>query len=156
MATRASLRASDADRDRVAERLRLACSEGRLFAHELEERLAVALRARTYGELDAVVSDLPASVAIVPSRRGARGLVQNFPVGVAVVGVVTGMVVMMTLAAVFAMLAAGLWLLPVVGVCVLSSKDRRGQGYSNDSSYGHRRTGGWHMDMHSHARRNQF
>ena len=134
----------------------MACSEGRLFAHELEERLAVALRARTYGELDAIVSDLPATSAVVPSRRGPRGLMDNFPIGVAVVGVVTGLVVMMTLAAVFAMVAAGLWLLPVVGVCVLSSKGRRGQGYSNDSSYSHRRSGGWHMDMHSHARRNQF
>jgi len=35
------LRASDADREQVAERLREAMSEGRLAAEELEERLAV-------------------------------------------------------------------------------------------------------------------
>jgi hypothetical protein len=142
----------------VAERLHTATTEGRLLAHELEDRLARALRARTYGELDAIVEDLPgSSLAVVSSRRGQRGLVENFPVGVAVVGVVAGMAVMMTLAAVFAMIAAGMWLVPVVGVCVLSSKGRRGRGYPHEAHHGHRRhTGGWHMDMHSHARRNQF
>ena len=59
MARRSDMRASDADREQIAERLRHATAEGRLFAHELEERLARALRARTYGELDAVVADLP-------------------------------------------------------------------------------------------------
>lgn len=59
MADRANLRASDADRERVAERLRKATGEGRLLAEELEERLHAALSARTYGELDAVVADLP-------------------------------------------------------------------------------------------------
>jgi DUF1707 SHOCT-like domain len=60
MTTRATLRASDADRELIAERLRQAATEGRLFADELEERLGAALSARTYGELDAVVADLPA------------------------------------------------------------------------------------------------
>ena len=59
MAPRSDMKASDSDRDQVAERLRRATADGRLFAHELEERLAAALRARTYGELDAVVADLP-------------------------------------------------------------------------------------------------
>jgi hypothetical protein len=54
------LRASDSDRDRVADRLRHAAAEGRLLTEELEERLGVAFSARTYGELDAVVADLPA------------------------------------------------------------------------------------------------
>jgi hypothetical protein len=53
------LRASDSDRDRVADRLRHAAAEGRLLTEELEERLALVLRSRTYGELEAVVSDLP-------------------------------------------------------------------------------------------------
>ncbi len=61
MAPRSDMKASDSDRDQVAERLRSATADGRLFAHELEERLAAALRARTYGELDAVVADLPGS-----------------------------------------------------------------------------------------------
>ena len=66
MARRYSLRASDSDREDVAERLRAATAEGRLLAEELEERLEVALNARTYGELDALVVDLPAPPATVP------------------------------------------------------------------------------------------
>jgi hypothetical protein len=42
-----ALRASDADREAVAERLRQAAIEGRLDADELEQRLHVAFRART-------------------------------------------------------------------------------------------------------------
>jgi hypothetical protein len=59
MARRATLRASDADREQIAERLRKATAEGRLLAEELEERLEATFTARTYGELDAVVADLP-------------------------------------------------------------------------------------------------
>jgi hypothetical protein len=59
MARRATLRASDADREQVAERLRHATAEGRLTADELEERLEGVFAARTYGELDALVADLP-------------------------------------------------------------------------------------------------
>ncbi len=71
MAQRSTLRASDADRERIAERLRHATADGRLHAHELEERLARALRARTYGELDAVVSDLPRDQVADGRRAGA-------------------------------------------------------------------------------------
>ncbi len=72
MTRRATLRASDADRELIAERLRQAATEGRLLAEEFEERLGAALSARTYGELDAVVADLPAPRAAVsrPPRRG--------------------------------------------------------------------------------------
>lgn len=71
MTRRATLRASDADRELIAERLREAAAEGRLFADELEERLGAALSARTYGELDAVVADLPGpSPALARSPRG--------------------------------------------------------------------------------------
>ena len=59
MTQRAVLRAADVDREQVAERLRRAATEGRLLTDELEERLAAALSAKTYGELDAIVSDLP-------------------------------------------------------------------------------------------------
>jgi len=53
------LRASHEDRDRVVELLRVAAGDGRLTAEELDERLEVALTARTYGELAALVKDLP-------------------------------------------------------------------------------------------------
>ena len=62
-----SLRASDADRETVTERLRQAAGEGRLEPDELEERLHATLRARTYADLDLVLVDLPAT-----GRRGAE------------------------------------------------------------------------------------
>jgi hypothetical protein len=55
----ASTRAGDADREAVAERLRVAAGEGRIEPWELEERLGQAYGARTYGELAALVADLP-------------------------------------------------------------------------------------------------
>jgi hypothetical protein len=70
MTRRAILRASDADREHIAERLRQAAAEGRLFADELEERLGAAFSAKTYGELDEVVSDLPDPEPRPTGRRG--------------------------------------------------------------------------------------
>lgn len=70
MARRATLRASDADREQAAERLRHAAGEGRIVSEELEERLEAVFSARTYGELDAVVADLPGTT--VRRRERAR------------------------------------------------------------------------------------
>src|ERR1700683_2799157 len=53
------MRASDSDRDRVVELLNVAYSEGRLFRDEYDERLEHALSARTYADLDQIVTDLP-------------------------------------------------------------------------------------------------
>jgi hypothetical protein len=69
MARRSTLRASDSDREEIVERLHGATTEGRLGADELDERLGAALSARTYGELDVLVADLP-----VPSGHDARRL----------------------------------------------------------------------------------
>jgi DUF1707 SHOCT-like domain len=60
LACQAGLRASHVDRDRVVELLRVAAGDGRLTAEELDERLEAALTARTYGELAALTTDLPA------------------------------------------------------------------------------------------------
>ncbi|NEY36133.1 DUF1707 domain-containing protein [Streptomyces sp. PRKS01-65] len=57
------LRASDADRERVAEILGDALAEGRLDMPEFEQRLDAAYRARTYGELAPLTRDLPAGPA---------------------------------------------------------------------------------------------
>ncbi|MGW0827815.1 DUF1707 SHOCT-like domain-containing protein [Streptomyces sp. NPDC002845] len=56
----AELRASDADRDRIADLLREAHAEGRLTAEEHAERVEGVLSAKTVGELDVFVRDLPA------------------------------------------------------------------------------------------------
>ena len=57
---RSELRASHEDRDRVVELLRVSAGDGRLTAEELDERLELAMTARTYGELAKLVADLPA------------------------------------------------------------------------------------------------
>ena len=54
------LRASDADRDRVAALLREHHAAGRRTAVEFQERLTAAFAARTMGELDELMADLPA------------------------------------------------------------------------------------------------
>jgi hypothetical protein len=56
-----NLRVSHQDRDQVAEQLRVAAGDGRLTADELDERLETALTARTYGELEVLLVDLPAA-----------------------------------------------------------------------------------------------
>ena len=68
---RSELRASYEDRDRVVELLRVSAGDGRLTADELDERLELAMTARTYGELAKLVADLPAagSVASAPAPR---------------------------------------------------------------------------------------
>ncbi len=58
-AARGRMRAADADRDRVAEFLNTAYIEGRLSKDEYDGRLERALSARTYADLDQIVTDLP-------------------------------------------------------------------------------------------------
>lgn len=74
------LRASHADRDRVAELLRVAAGDGRLTADELDQRLERALTARTVGELAELSRDLPpasgpggvAKDTVTIDRQGGR------------------------------------------------------------------------------------
>ncbi len=53
------IRASDADRDRLADRLREALAQGRLDQMEYEERIDSVYRAKTVGELAPITDDLP-------------------------------------------------------------------------------------------------
>ncbi len=53
------IRASDADRDRVTALLREHHAAGRLTAEEFGERMDAALNAKTLGELDELLADLP-------------------------------------------------------------------------------------------------
>ena len=68
------LRVSDADREQVAERLRVAAGEGRLTVEELDERLEQTYGARVGSELAAVTADLPhgSPGAASPDRRARR------------------------------------------------------------------------------------
>ncbi|MFD9821820.1 DUF1707 SHOCT-like domain-containing protein [Streptomyces violascens] len=56
-------RASHADRDRTVDLLRIAAGDGLLDADELDQRLEVALTARTLGELAGLTADLPSTAA---------------------------------------------------------------------------------------------
>ena len=53
------MRASDADRDRTAALLQEHHAAGRLTAEEFQERLDAAYAAKTLGDLDEIMSDLP-------------------------------------------------------------------------------------------------
>lgn len=64
------IRASDADRDRIADILREAMAEGRLTADEHAERVDLVYRAKTVGELEPLVRDLPAA-GPAPGRQAA-------------------------------------------------------------------------------------
>jgi len=53
------MRASDVEREQVAELLREAVAEGRINMDEFNTRLDTAYKARTHGELEPLVRDLP-------------------------------------------------------------------------------------------------
>jgi DUF1707 SHOCT-like domain len=93
-----TFRASDADREHVAERLRHATGEGRLSAEELEERLGTLFSAKTYGELDALVADLPGQVA--RRRQRSHPLLQLRPLPVLVLLFLMPVLVSVVIAAV--------------------------------------------------------
>jgi hypothetical protein len=66
------LRASDSDRDRVAEALRQAAGEGRLTLDELDERLSAVYAAKTYGDLEPITRDLPLGAAPAPAPQNPQ------------------------------------------------------------------------------------
>ncbi|MEH6374699.1 DUF1707 domain-containing protein [Streptomyces sp. KLMMK] len=70
----AGLRASDADRDRTAGILRDALGDGRITAEEHAERIGAVYRARTLGELEPPVRDLP-----VDGRARPQGSARPHP-----------------------------------------------------------------------------
>ncbi|GAA2953640.1 DUF1707 SHOCT-like domain-containing protein [Streptomyces argenteolus] len=78
------MRASDAERERVAETLREAVAEGRLQMDEFEQRLDATYKARTHGELEPLVSDLPVPGTAVaplgaPSTAPVPGTSDDWP-----------------------------------------------------------------------------
>jgi hypothetical protein len=67
-----AIRASDADREATGELLRRHHADGRLADEEFEVRLGQSLSAKTFGELRALVSDLPAEQPAPERRAGWR------------------------------------------------------------------------------------
>ncbi|MER5646716.1 DUF1707 domain-containing protein [Streptosporangium sp. NPDC002524] len=80
------IRVSDAEREAIVERLRVASVEGRLTLGELTERTEAAYNARTQAELAVITSDLPGGhPAPVPAYRPPppeRGQVRRWFVAV--------------------------------------------------------------------------
>src|SRR4051812_21415503 len=133
----ADLRASDADRERVAVFLRDQAAVGRLTHEELEERVDRAYRAVTLGDLERLIADLPRTnppVAIRRRRTPPRALV---PLGIAslvAIGapglliVAAALVVALGVAALALVFALGLALGPFIIVAlliVLAARRRR-------------------------------
>jgi len=73
------MRASDADREEVVERLRAALDEGRLKMDEYLERMALASDAVTYGDLAPLYADLPESGSLAPRQPAAPAPVPDPP-----------------------------------------------------------------------------
>jgi len=65
------LRVGHAERDAIAAILQEAAADGRLGMDELDERLGVALQAKTYGDLEPLVADLSVEL---PWRSSGRAL----------------------------------------------------------------------------------
>jgi hypothetical protein len=57
------VRASDAEREAIADRLNNAVGDGRLTLEEFSDRVGAAYAARTHGELAVLVTDLPATAS---------------------------------------------------------------------------------------------
>jgi hypothetical protein len=105
------LRASDAERDAVAEALRTNAAAGRLTPDELEERLERAYAARTRAELEPLLTDLPPA-AQPPPRRERRPLPAVPPV----------IAIAVLLVAIWALTGAGyFWPMWPIGALALSS-----------------------------------
>lgn len=68
----AAIRVSDQDREAAAAQLRRYVSDGSLTLDEFADRVGVALGARTRGELDTVLVDLPVAPVSETRRRQAR------------------------------------------------------------------------------------
>ena len=123
------LRASDADRDRATALLREHHAAGRLTAEEFGERIDAALNAKTLGELDDLLADLPVidlyrlphesmrrpvdlpHSSIMPRDPGGEADLARFPPGTLAVGawaVVTGTLI--AIWAVMAVVGVGTWL----------------------------------------------
>ncbi|HET9124633.1 MAG TPA: RDD family protein [Solirubrobacteraceae bacterium] len=130
MSSRERLRASDADRERAVSLLHHAATEGRLDAEELDERLERAFAAKTYGELDTLVEDLPVTVgtaAAVPARPARAGWWPR--VGAFLIdGLIVGLLAGVLSAAVHGDLGGGLVLLVSAAYFTILEGGRGGAG----------------------------
>lgn len=74
------MRASRADREQVVDVLKTAFVQERLTKDELDARVARALAARTYADLDDLVADIPVAAELAPLAQLAAGPAAPVPV----------------------------------------------------------------------------
>jgi len=83
------MRISDTERDNVASILREAAGDGRLDLQELDERLDAVYAAKTYGDLEPITRDLPAT-SVTPAVARTSRIVGDAPTSTIGVGVMSG------------------------------------------------------------------
>ena len=129
------LRVSDAERQAVADQLSQHFADGRLDQAEFDERLSQAMSAKTYHDLDGLLTDLPSTEASggaglppaggrvtgraagsVPQRRVARPLL-----------LIVAAIVVLSIAGHAAAWAFGGWLWITVIILVVVAFARRGR-----------------------------
>jgi hypothetical protein len=76
---RDEMRAGDGDRQAVADKLKVALDEGRLDLHEYDERLQKTYAAKTFGDLNGLLDDLPGTVPPQQSRVAPYQAAQPAP-----------------------------------------------------------------------------
>lgn len=92
------MRASDADRERVVDRLKTAFIDGMLTTDELGERVGRALVARSHADLATVTADIPAGRPAPPPRETEPSKVRHHvgprvKAGIGLIIALTGMLV---------------------------------------------------------------
>ncbi len=137
MARRGHLRASDSDREQIAERLRHATAEGRLSTDELEHRLTAALSARTYAELDVLIADLPGKSLARRARHRSELSTVLRPALALAVAIPVALAVVATVAVVVAGVVALWWVWMIIAWWYFARHHRhRGGPYRGARRYG--------------------
>jgi Flp pilus assembly protein TadB len=139
------LRASDADRDAVIDRLREALGEGRLESDELEQRVDGALRARTYGQLEELLADLPVDGRVFWRRAGSRtnSVARTALLGAGLLFALILAFVLVALVVMLVLAAAAWWIAIVLFWLVCRGSRRRlvpgpSRGHSMRARHAHR------------------
>jgi hypothetical protein len=123
---RPDLRAGDDDRQRVVAELQRHYVDGRLTTDELSERVAQATRARTFGELSALLADLPPlPEGADQAQLGAPTHVLGFPLSAVLMLVGVALVVWLIVAGPLHMGVLPFWPLFIWGFFFIGRPGRR-------------------------------
>ena len=141
MANSPEMRASDADRDRVAAILREHTAQGRITMDEFNERLESLYKSKTYGELAKLTSDLPdvdmrrlpaKATPPAPERRGMHpGMKAAWSAWAAVAGINWTVWLIVSLTSGHPIYPWPLWVMGPWGVILLISTVFGGAGDGN-------------------------